>query len=232
LKDLEAKIGEEIEHLKTYAIEAEQKLVVIKTLRDIINDELLNAQVSGNNVRDTAKAAEPSFVQLKTFTAKLGELKTLLSQSHESLYTPLLTTLLSLAETRGFSDSGILRQILDTVGKLEGSLREFRNKQETEGKTNIKNLKGQAQEKVKQIKSLAAILAADISSEKENLAVQEKAKTDLESLDKEIARKKGEVAYWEKICLYQEGIKNKEQEWDREFAGKIGAIKDKLLGLK
>ena len=225
LEKLKADIKTAYEEYKTYGVEAEQKLVVIKTLRDIISDELLAA--SG----DTPSANASSFVQLKTFNDKLGQLKTLLEKSQDNSYAPLVSTLLSLAEKKGFADSSILNQILTVLNTLESSLKEFRDKQDTNGKANIKTLKDQAEEKVTQVKLLSTMVAGYTSDIEDNNNIVKAGVLDMGVIDAEKLRKIDEAAYWTKICDYQLLVKGKEDTFRAAFVAKVKDVTKKLVDL-
>lgn len=222
LQDKKKQIKTEIENIRISGSEAEGKLVIIKTLRDIITDELL--------ADSNTKAS--SFVQLQTFNDKLHELKVLLENSHDTMYSGLVTTLLTLAETKGFSDQKILRQILDVLKKLETSLVEFRKKQDTEGKTNIKTMKQQAKEKINQIKSLAKLITNAKSNQIDNENIIKSSAKSVAMLKAEIARKNGESAFWNKLCLFQDGLKKSAHEFKKNMTDKFRDVSSKLLELK
>ena len=225
LEKLKADIQAAYEEYKTYGVETEQKLVVIKTLRDIITDELLAAS------SDAPTGNAPSFVQLNTFNDKLGQLKTMLEKSKDNSYAPLVSTLLSLAETKGFADSSILNQILSVLNTLESSLKQFRVKQDTDGKANIKSLKDQAEQKVKQLQLLSTMVAGYTSDIEDNNNIVKAAVLDIGVIDAEKLRKTDEAAYWTKICDYQTQVKGKEDTFRAAFAAKVKEVSNKLVDL-
>lgn len=215
LEDLEKRIKAEIESIRTSAIEAERKIDIIKILRDIITDELLKEPSS----------PATSFVQLKTFSDKARELKVLLQNSNDSsMYTPLVSTLLSLAEKRGFSDSKILTQILDVLKKLDENLRSFREKQKTDGKKIIDTMREQVQQKLDQIKATAQIIAGKKSDQISNERIQKTTSTELEHISKEQERKVREIQNWDKICSNQDSVRKTTQIWQESFESKIKEV--------
>lgn len=217
LEALKETIAKEVENLRVYGAEAETKLVTIKTLKDIITDELL------------APSSGESFIQLRTFNDKVKELKTLLIKSKDNTYNPLVSTLLSLAEGRGFSDSKILTQILAVLGKLEKSLLELRERQETDGKKTIENLKTQAVEKGTQIKTFFEMAGAALSSIKDNENIVAVAAKDVENISKDEERKQQELSYWKKICAYQGQVKEKEETFRKDFEAIVSNVSTRLL---
>jgi len=114
---------------KVVAEETDQKLHVVKMLRDIISDELLNH-------------APGSFVQLNKFQAKLNELKGMLNNNNDSLYAPIVSVLLDLATEQNFSNQAVLRQILTNINNLDAALTKFRAKEEAGLDVAVKALRG------------------------------------------------------------------------------------------
>jgi hypothetical protein len=124
------RINKVILDFKVYAAEADKKLNVVKVLRDIISDELLNRS--------------PALVQLNKFHAKLAELKELLNNKSDSLYAPMISVLLDLATEQNFSDQSVLRKILQNLNNLRTSLLNFRAQQEVSFNKDLKGLRQEA----------------------------------------------------------------------------------------
>jgi len=129
LGETKTAIDKSLEDFKVFVTETDQKLNVVKILRDIITDELLN-HTGGH-----------SFVQLNRFTEKLNELKGMLNNENDSLYSPLVSVLLNLASEQNFSDQGILKKILENINNLEANLRQFRHQREGSLNTELKTLR-------------------------------------------------------------------------------------------
>jgi hypothetical protein len=218
LKGLKQSINKAYEEYKIYGIEAEQKLVAIKTLKDIITDELL------------AKHGQ-SFIQVEAFNDKVRELQAMLKDADDSM-SPLVATLLQLAETRGFSNKNILNSILTVLNKLEASVSSFRRRQENEGKKNIENLKTQAKEKVKQVRAIARLLADTNSQILDNKTIMTTSARDVKTFESHKIRKTAERRYWAKICKYQNGIKKREHEFRLSFTKKVKEVSAKLAEMK
>ena len=220
LEDLKAQIAKAYEDYSKFGSESESKLVILKTLRDIITDELLVPNKG------------QSFVQLKTFNDKLHELKGLLEKSNDAQFTPLVSTLISLAQSKNFADQGILNQIIAVLTKLEGNLVDFRKKQESNDKKNIEDQKALAMQKVTQIKTLANMIATNESIIVDNNNVNASAQKDIDAIQKEIQRKATEVTYFAKICAFEDQLKTKEEAYRKSFAQKVKEIENKLIDLK
>ena len=113
---------------KVYATEADKKLNIVKVLRDMITDELLNRTPG-------------ALVQVSKFQEKLKELKELLNNNTDSLYSPMISVLLDLATEQNFSDQTVLRKILQNLNNLNNALLQFRANQEKALTSNVRNLR-------------------------------------------------------------------------------------------
>jgi len=204
-----AEIDQAVHDYTQYGVEAEQKLITIKFLKDIIEDELVSHS-----------AGDTSFVQLKTFNDKMKELKGMLEKSHDSKFAPLVTTLLTLAEQRGFSDQNLLNQILNTLDKLANSIREFRHNQEKTGKKLIDDARDQAAHKHEEITTLSKNLEETLSQLRNAQTVGKKLQGEHALLDREIQRKKGELVFWDDIIAYQHQLHEKKKE-ERDDADEL-----------
>jgi uncharacterized membrane-anchored protein YhcB (DUF1043 family) len=219
LETLKKQIATEYQNFRTHGAEAEQKLLIIKTLRDIITDELV-APVKGS-----------SFIQLQTFNDKVKELKTLLDKSSDSTYSPLVSTLLSLAQAKGFTDQKILSQILDVLSKLDANLRQFRDSQNNAGKDHIQNLKEQSKNKVIQITSLRVLLGNDSNVISDNLNLISSSQKDIEHIDREVLRKTEELQYWTKLCDNQREVEKRELAFREDLDAKLRTVSTTVLDL-
>lgn len=221
LEDTKNQISHAVEEYNTYSVEAEAKLVVIKTLRDIINDELYN-----HNIPKT------SFVQLKTFTSKVRELQSLLNNKNDILISPLVSTLLSLAQNNKFSDQGILQKILEVLGSLENSLKKFRSDQESTGRESIKSLKDLARTAVNEIIKLNEIDQSLKSQLSDSNATVTRAKQEIQEISNEKKRKVNEFTYFGKICDYQQSIKTNSQGFNQRFSEEATKIENQITNLQ
>jgi hypothetical protein len=216
LTGLKDQITKAYEQYRDFGIEAEQKLVVIKTLKDIITDELIAKHKKGQ-----------SFVQVETFNDKVRELQAMLKNAEDSM-SPLVSTLLEMVESRGFSDKNTLSKILTVLNKLQASVSAFRRRQETDGKKNIENLKTQAKQKLIQVRTIAKLLKEVKSQIEENTTIIATSARNVKVFEKHQIRKTAEHQYWKKICKYQDSIQAKEAAFKKAFASKIKTISAKL----
>jgi len=117
LSGLDKRISKITMDYKVFVSEADKKSNVVKILRDIITDELYNKTPG-------------ALVQVAKFQQKLSELKDLLNNNSDSLYSPMISVLLDLATEQNFSDQSVLKKILQNLNNLDAALKAFRLKQE------------------------------------------------------------------------------------------------------
>jgi len=177
--------------------ESDSKLYVVKQLRDIIEDELLNPG--------------KSFIQVNEFNSKLKDLQMLVKKSGDTLYTPIIATLVELASEQNFSDQKILKAILSNLKALEENINKFKAEKKTALKVTLKTLKAQEQNLVGQLQDYAHLeqrYVSDVTEANENTAVL----TDtLLNLNNEIARKEDELRNIDHLCdtenkMFKDGV--------------------------
>lgn len=176
--------------------ESDNKLHVVKQLRDIIEDELLNPG---------------SFVQIKKFNEKLNTLQSLIQKSGDTMYTPIIQTLISLASQGNFSDQKILRAILDNLKQLETSLNNYKKERETDMNVNLKNLKAQEENLNGQLNDYHKLEQRGVSDVHEANQNTELLNTEITNLTSEIARKRDEFKAIEHLAntenaMFKSGI--------------------------
>jgi hypothetical protein len=179
---------------KVYEEEADKKIVVVKALTDIVTDELFNKSPS-------------SLVQVNEFSTKLKELKDLLSNSKDSIYSPIISTLLELSTSEtNFSDQAILHKIHRTLISLAKSLASFRKKQEDSFHNDLKVLGVQSQNTRSRVRVLKRIIALNASSILRNQHLIGFYEHETRHLNSEHLRLKQNQHLFGKICGYQERV--------------------------
>ena len=220
LNDLKYEITKAFEEYKQFAVEAEQKRVIIKTLRDIITDEL----ISPSNGQ--------SFIQVQNFNSKVNELKTLLEKNDDAQFSPLVSALVTLAQNNNFADQGILNQILSVLNNLDKNIKQFRDRQDSNHTENIKILKNRAQSKITQIQTLSDMINSNHSIQTDNTNIIATAEKDIAAIEAEKARKQTEITYYAKICAYEDGIKAQEDSFRASFSEKVRELENKTIDLE
>lgn len=218
INSIRTRIDRAVINYKTYGVEAEEKLVAIKSVRDIITDELLAEQPE--------QPEQPSFVQLRSqeFLFKVHNLKNLL-HSKISHFSPMLISLLEIAEKKSFSERNILIQVLNLLKKLEQNISEFRAKQESGGKEMIERLKRSLDSAKESVKSILQIQSQTKSSYIENEQIKVNSVTEMERINDTIERKTKELEYWNNLCELQHKLKEESKSFNEMASDKI----DKLI---
>lgn len=177
--------------------ESDAKLTVIKQLNDIIEDELI-------------KPTGRSFVQLK-FHRRLDQLQALLQKTGDNFYTPVISTLVSLASETNFADQRILKQILLNIRNLRASIEKFKSEKEyamNEKMVILKKQQENLQSQIGDFQHLAERYVSIVTEAHQNMDLLNK---DFSNLQAEIQRKSGEMENLNHLCeeentMYKKGI--------------------------
>jgi hypothetical protein len=187
--------------------ETDSKLHVVKELRDIIEDELVNP----------GKA----FVQISKFNEKLNNLQELIKKSGDNMYTPIIETLVQLASEGNFSDQRILQSILKNLHDLEVNLQKFKTEREHDMKVNMKNHRAQEENLTSQLGDymhLEQKYLSDIAEAHQNISVLN---TEILNLNTEITTKNEEAHNIAHLC-------NTENDMFKSGTQRINLIKHDL----
>jgi predicted nucleic acid-binding Zn-ribbon protein len=177
--------------------ESEAKLVVIKQLYNIIEDELI-------------KPSGRSFVQLK-FHRKLDNLQELLQKTGDTLYTPIITALVNLASESSFSDQSVLKQILFNLRKLRANIEKFKGEKEYDMNNRMVILKKEQENLESQIgdyQHLSERYVSIVTEAHQNMDLLNK---DFSNIQAEVERKNSELQNLNHLCeeentMYKRGI--------------------------
>jgi len=175
---------------RVYAEEADKKLNVVKVLRDIITDELFNK-------------APGALVQVNKFQEKLAELKGLLNNNSDSLYSPIISVLLDLATEQNFSDQGVLRKILQNLNNLDKALKDFRKKQEDSLNADLKNMNAQIKNVKQRIRAYRRMRSQAISKRIDAQHYLSFYGHELIHFNAENGRKETELHMFKKLCEFE-----------------------------
>lgn len=218
-------IAQTMANIKKYAIEADSKLIVIKSISNIILDEITNAPLRKGT----------SFLQLNTeeFKLKIENLKTILSEteSHETLLAPMALTLLEIARSNNFADQAILKKILEILAQLSKNLKAFRKNQQTVQFNNVKLMKAARGEKKKQMRSFINLHGNANSTVIFNKSHIEDVNRQITANSQIITRKISEKTYWSNACAYEEKVRQIAIKSSREFSDVVSKITTRLLDL-
>jgi len=190
VKAIKARISKILLDYKVYAVEADKKLHVVKILRDIISDELFNH-------------APGALVQIGKFQEKLTELKGLLNNNSDSLYSPIISVLLDLATEQNFSDQSVLKKILQNLNNLNKALIDFRNRQERSLDAETKNLNLQLKNVRGRIRAYRRMRAQAVSKALDAAHYISFFNHEIKHFNAEKGRKAQELVLFQKLCDFQ-----------------------------
>ena len=186
LAAIDAQMSQIVIDYHTGVSETDSKLNVVKQLRDIIEDELTNPG--------------QSFVQVKKFNQKLAGLEALIKRSGDSLYTPIIETLVQLASEQNFSDQKILSAIMKNLKELETSLNLFKVERENSMNVTLKNLKAQQENLNGQLEDYHHLEQRYFSDVSEATQSTQLLNTEITNLSAEITRKTDELRSVTHLC--------------------------------
>jgi chromosome segregation ATPase len=193
LGQLRSRISKLLLDYQVYASESDKKLNVVKVLRDIITDELLNRSPS-------------ALVQVNKFQEKLAELKSLLNNHSDSLYSPMVGVLLDLATSQNFSDQAVLRKILQNLNNLDAALRNFRNKQESSLNSEVASLKKQTSNVKSRIRAYHRMKQQSYSKVLDATNYINFYRQEQNHFNAELGRQNDELNLFTKLCSFERNI--------------------------
>jgi hypothetical protein len=192
LKRLATRYNKEVTDNQKYSVEASLKTDVIKRLRDIINDELVDGTQAG------------AFVQIEKFRGTVNELQEKMKNIDDSsIFTPLMSALVGLANGKNFSNQKILNKILGLLAKIDANLTAFLTRHAAEHTKILALLSQQRTLKRKQLNDLQRLNQAATADVNFNNQVVAHAKLTTTLLNAQIAKKGKEAGNWNGLCTAQ-----------------------------
>jgi len=202
-------------------LEASGKLTVIKHVRDIVVDELLNGP-----------PPKGTFIQLKVkeVNEKLNELKTLAENSKDDdLFATTITTLIAMVSEKNLSDQKIVRKFLKALAKLRNKLSAYKK---TSLASRKKVLALQAKTRAARLKSLRALgrLLIQAKSDKVGAGRQiGELKNAVHLIGKGLSKKANELKHWTKLCVDQARIMKIFKDGEAELHKKVKDVTNMVM---
>ncbi len=194
--------------------EAEGKLVVIKHVRNIVVDELLNG-----------RAPKPSLLQVNTITTKLQQLKTMVEKDDDVIFSTLVETLIQMASLKNLSDQRILRKFLRALAKLASKIRRWR-KLAFRNRRRIKKIyKKSFAARLRVLRAMGRLLIQFRSTVLASRRAISDLKNTLKVIARALKRKRNEFKNWILLCSDQKHV-------GKLFAKHFLTMKRKLRHLK
>ena len=200
--------------------EANEKLIALRHVRNIVTDELLNPPKAPQKM---------ALIQVQDITSKLQDLKTLAVKGSDAMFTTVVTSLLSMATEQNLNDQNILRKFLEALHKLEENIRAWKmrtlqaNKQirSFNRKSNAEMLKSLRALGQLLIDARSAVVAATRTVDELNNAVT--------LLTKALSVKNKEAHHWFALCQDQDRIANLYRKEQETFSRNINDANKRLL---
>lgn len=224
LKEEHLREEKERKEFEKHMAESDEKLITVRHLKNIITDELVNAQSKEHEHEHVGtKAAKAVLVQLKTFTEKLTELKELLSNTNDSMFSVVVSNLLETVTEDNFSDQQTLRKILNSLNKIRDNLKAWRKKAQEEQKRLNKIHQTLVQSKLAELRSLGKLLVEARSDKANNEKAIQELTAHSSGIEATLNRKNRELHFFTKMCEEQNGIA---KEIKSEFASQASHLKE------
>jgi len=197
--------------------EANRKLVVVKHVKNIINDELLNAT-----------RGKASLIQVTTVTKKLQELRELMAKDEDTMFSHIVETLIEMTTEQNLNDQGVLRNLLAALRKLRNSLRSWVEKATADNEKLRKISSEENAARLKTISNSEKLLADYAASETLNRRTLDELNNVVVLAEAALSRKTREFQGSEALCQHQSQLIEKIQKQGRSFAMDLVAVEKAL----
>lgn len=205
LEDAKNRQANERKKSRALLNEANEKLIALRYVRNIVTDELLNPP----------KAPGMALIQVQGITSKLEDLKKLAVKGSDAMFTTVVTSLLSMATEQNLNDQNILRKFLAALHKLEEDIKKWRTRAVAADK-NIRMLNRKSNaEMLNSLRALGQLLVDARSAVMAATRTIDELKYVVDMLSKAISVKNNEAISWMNLCNDQDRIAklfHKEQE--------------------
>jgi len=188
LRNAHARMVKERAAYRVSLLEAEGKMTVIRHVRNIVVDELLNGK------------APASLIQVNTITAKLQELKTLVEKDNDSIFATVVGTLLEMVTEKNLNDQKILRKFLGALSKLNNKIRAWRTATLKGNKAQHQLNKATARARLNSLRALGKLLVEARSAVVAGKRAVEDLRNAVALLTRGLARKVQEHKNWTQLC--------------------------------
>jgi len=205
---------------RQHLLEAEGKMTVIKHVRNIVVDELLNGK------------APASLIQVNTITSKLQELKSMVQASSDSMFTTVVSSLLEMVTEKNLNDQKILRKFLGALKKLNDRIKAWRaGAMKSQKNLNKLNLQTNAAQ-LKSLRALGRLLVEAKSAGMAATRTIEELTNARGVLAKAQVRKTKETKNWNALCADQARVRGVFATAHKALRAKVQQVSASLLNLK
>jgi hypothetical protein len=220
LRNAHARMVKERSAYRVSLLEAEGKITVIRHVRNIVVDELLNGK------------APASLIQVNTITSKLQELKTLVQKDNDSIFATVVGTLLEMVTEKNLNDQKILRKFLGALSKLNNKIRAWRTSTLKRNKAQHQLNKATAQARLRSLRALGKLLVEAKSAVVAGTRAVEDLKNAVALLGRALARKVQEAKNWGQLCGDQSRVNKLFVDAHNSLLAHLKYVSHRLLALK
>jgi acyl CoA:acetate/3-ketoacid CoA transferase alpha subunit len=214
-----------------HRLEAEEKLRIIRHVRNIVHDELLNAPPAKPKASPRGKRSLLQ-VHAEAINGKLQELKGLVEKSDDSLYSTVVASLIEMASEQNLNDQTILRKFLAALRKLRNNFRKFIVTSAKEFKATTLLHKKNMKSRLSSLRALSSLLAQTRSDVKGATVALHELDNVTNSLNQTISRKNAELKNLQKLCDDQARIAKLFQGAFKNLKGKVIEALKLVVNLK
>jgi hypothetical protein len=188
LRNSRARQVKEATVFRALLAEAKGKMLVLKQVRDIVVDELLNGK------------APASLIQVNTITSKLQDLKKMVANDNDSMFSAVVGSLLEMVTQQNLNDQTILRKFLAALARLGSKISNYITKS-TAGAKKIRalNLTTNAA-RLTSLRALGKLLVEARSQVVAGTRTVEELNNAGEVLNRAVQRKVRETKQWSNLC--------------------------------
>jgi len=220
LKRSHARQAKEARVFRQNLLEAEGKVVVIRHVRNIVVDELLNGK------------APASLIQVNTITSKLQELKTMVEKDNDSMFSAVVGTLLEMVSEKNLNNQKILRKFLGALRKLKNRIVAWRKKALGNSRRIRRLSLASNAARLKSIRALGRLLVEARSSVVAAKRTIDELKNASGLISRALSRKATEVKNWGRLCADQKRVAGLFGGAYNQLRNKVKQVAASLLNLQ
>jgi len=210
---------EEVAKFRGSITEAENKLIVIRYIRNIIEDELLNAETPA------------TLLQVNTISEKLAELKGLLEKSKDAMFGAVVTSLLSTVSEQNLNDQTTLRKILGGLDKIKANFEQFKKDSIKVNAEATKEFSEQSSALLKMMREQGKLIIESKGSVVGHGKHIDHLVAANVAIKGAIERKKGESTSWEALCNNQIEVKKVFMDGSKAAGDHLKQVGDEIMKL-
>ncbi len=172
-------------------LEADGKLIVIRHVRNIVVDELLNGK------------APAGLVQVNTINKHLLNLKALVEKDSDSMFSSVVATLIEMTTLKNLSNQRILKKFLRALARLRHKILRWKKRSYRQRKRIVKLYRKAKNAKFRTLRLLARLLVIHRSRRHGLFIGFHELMNAIQVIKKALKRKAREGKQWKHLCADQ-----------------------------